>query len=127
MWYIPGDINASDGLTKSLSSGNLGNLLVGNMFRLAKESWGKEIGGGIPSAKRYILYHETIQGKKDLNTDMRRMARVGRCWQTVKFPFPNNSFFAQNELAQQKPIAKGIKLKFGRPKLFTWRKRAVLR
>ena len=40
--YIPGDINTSDGITKSLSSVNFGNLLDGNIFRIVTEERKKE-------------------------------------------------------------------------------------
>ena len=35
---IPGDINTSDGLAKSLSSVNLRNLLAGDLFRIFTEA-----------------------------------------------------------------------------------------
>ena len=38
-----GGINTADGLTKSLSSVNLGNFLDGDMFRIVTEAWKKEI------------------------------------------------------------------------------------
>ena len=82
------NINTSDGLTKSLSIVNLGNLLSGNMFRIVTEARKKEIRREIPADTPYFVYREEIQGQKDLNTDMRRKTRVGRCWQIVKFPFP---------------------------------------
>ena len=39
-WYIPGDVNTSDGLTICLSSVNSVNLLDGHMFRTAPEEMG---------------------------------------------------------------------------------------
>ena len=38
----PGNINTSDGMTKSLYSVNLRNLLAGNMFRIVTEEREKE-------------------------------------------------------------------------------------
>ena len=75
--YIAWGIDTSDGLAKSLHIVNFGNLLAGNMFRLV--TWEKENGirRKIHQAKHYIVYPETIQRRKDLNTDIRRMARVG--------------------------------------------------
>ena len=60
--YIPGGVNTSDGITKILSSVNLRSLLVGNTSRIVTGVWQKEIRRRIPSAKRYIVYPETIQG-----------------------------------------------------------------
>ena len=39
--YIPGDINTSDGLSKSLYTVNLGNLLGGNTLRIVTEERGE--------------------------------------------------------------------------------------
>ena len=81
--YIHGDINTSDGLTKSLSISNLRSLLSGTHFPI---SYGRKENGirrKTPSAKRYIVYHETSHGRKDLDTDVRRKTRAGRCRQMV--------------------------------------------
>ena len=94
------DTNTSDGLTKSLPIVNLGGLLGASIPRIAKAERERVIRRKIPASKRYVVYHETIQGINDLDADMRRRARVGRCWQTVaRFSLPNNSFLAQNEFA----------------------------
>ena len=64
VWYIPGDKNTSYGLTKSLSTVNMRNLLARNVSRIATEARKKEIGKRIPSSKRYIAYSGTIQGER---------------------------------------------------------------
>ena len=53
--FIPGDINTSNGLTKSLSSANMGGLSAVNVFRIATDGRKTEIGKKTPSAKRYIV------------------------------------------------------------------------
>ena len=60
--YIRGDINTSDGLAKSLSSVNLGNLLANDISRIAT-SGEKEIRRKAPSAQRYIVYPELFRVK----------------------------------------------------------------
>ena len=121
--YIPGDINTSVGLTKSLSSVNLRSLLSGHTFRIVTE-WGKkEIRRKIPSKKRYIVYPETTRGGVggwggDLDTEMRRRTRVGRCGKmALGWKSPPNSF---SRLYKWK-FAKRIKITKNRrysPKLF---------
>ena len=64
-------------MTKSLPVVNLGNALAGNMLRVAAEERKAEIRRKIHASKHYVAYPETIQGKKDLDTDMRRRTRVG--------------------------------------------------
>ena len=60
--YILGNINTPDGLTESLSSVNPRNLLAGNITRIVTEGGKREIRRKTPSSKRYIVYHENIQG-----------------------------------------------------------------
>ena len=84
------------------------------IWKYLTDSYGrKEIGRKIPEAKQYVVYPETVQGTKDLNTDMRRKTRVGRSWQmALGLPCAHNSFFAEipyslfraKEFAYQKPI-----------------------
>ena len=93
---IPGDINTSDGLTKSLPSVNLRNLSSVDLFRIVagKRKCNKR---KIPSAKPYIysLYWNYPGGGEDLYTDMRRETLGVRCWQMVlDRGSPLNSFFA---------------------------------
>ena len=79
MLDIPGDMNTSGGLPTSKSSANLRNESFNR--RKSPNSYGrkkKEIGKKAPAAKRYIVYHATIQGPKDLHIDMRRKTRAGR-------------------------------------------------
>ena len=76
--YIPGDMNTSDGLTKTISSSNSRSLLTENSCRIVTEVKKAEIRKSSPAAKRYIVNHETIHGRKDLDKDMRRKTRVGR-------------------------------------------------
>ena len=62
--YIPGRLNTSDGLTKSMSSANLGRLCKWKyIFQIATEFQKGEIRNRIPAEKHYIVYHETMQGK----------------------------------------------------------------
>ena len=83
--YIPGDLNTSDGLTEAKYSASLGSLLNENAFRAVTEIQKNEIRQRLLAAKRYIVYPEAIQGREDLNADMRRKTRVGRSphWQTA--------------------------------------------
>ena len=62
--YIPGDLNTSDGMTKSMTSVNLRNLLAGNTFQIVTEEMKDKIRKKLPAAKHYIVYPETVQGKK---------------------------------------------------------------
>ena len=52
-----------------------------NRYRIAKGGIRKRV----PDAKHYIVYPDTLQGRKDLDINMRREARVGRSsdWQMV--------------------------------------------
>ena len=62
-----GDIDTSDGLTKSLSSVNLGNRSAANIFPNSdgrREEWKQGIRKKIPSPKHYIVGPETIQGDR---------------------------------------------------------------
>ena len=77
--YIHGGLNISDGLTKDMSSANLGILLSGNSIRIFPGIQKDGIRNRLPESKHYIVYTEEIQGGgKDLDIDMRRKTRVGR-------------------------------------------------
>ena len=76
--FRSGDINTSDGLTKSLPSANLWDLLGDYVSRITTEGRMNEIRKKIPSPEHYIVYPETIHGGVDLDTDMRRKTRAGR-------------------------------------------------
>ena len=83
--YIPVDMNTSVGITRAMSSANIRNLLTRNNPRIVAECKKKEIMRRMPEAKRYIVCHETIHGRKYLDIDMRRKTRAGRSshWQMV--------------------------------------------
>ena len=67
-----------------MSSDSSRGLLNENKFRIVTEIQKAEIRKRLHAPKRYIVYHETIQGRKDLDADMRRKTRVGRSshWET---------------------------------------------
>ena len=81
--YIPGGLDTSGGLTKAMSSASAISLLNGASFRIVTEIQKGEIRRKLTASGHYIVYPETIQGRKDLNIDMRRKTRAGRCahWQ----------------------------------------------
>ena len=84
--YTPGGINASDGLTKSMTGVVLKRLLNEHISQIVAESQKGEIRKRLPAAKHYIVYPETTQGNKDLDNNMRRKTRVERCshWQVER-------------------------------------------
>ena len=75
MSVIHGDIHTSDGLTKSLSSLNLRNILAIDVFRIVTG-----VGGNYEKELRIqtlIVYPGSIQGGRDMDIDMRRKTRAG--------------------------------------------------
>ena len=70
--YIPGVMDTSDGLTKSMSSANMRNLLTRNTMRIVTEEKKKEIRKKMPAPKHYIVHPGTIQGGKYMDFDARR-------------------------------------------------------
>ena len=46
--YIQGNMNTSGGLTKDASSGNMRNLLPGNLFRIVTERGRLKLGKELP-------------------------------------------------------------------------------
>ena len=63
--YIPGDLNTSDGMTKSMASVNLRNLLAGNTFQIVTEEMEDKIRKKLPAAKHYFVYPDAAQGKNE--------------------------------------------------------------
>ena len=118
-----GDINTSDGWINILSSVNLGNLLGGDMFRISTEERGKEIRRKIHDAKHFIAHRETIQGRKDSSTAMRRKTRVGRRWRNVKFPFSDNSFSRNAISRNANRFFERGKVELGLPNVLTQRQK----
>ena len=68
-----------------MSIANLRGLLNGNSFRIVIEIYKAEIRKRLHAPNRYIVYHETIQGQKDLGENMRRKTRAGGSshWKTA--------------------------------------------
>ena len=64
--YIPGDLDTSDGMTKSMASINLRNLLAGNTFQIVTEEMKDKIRRKLPSANHYIVFPKTVQGRKEV-------------------------------------------------------------
>ena len=83
--YIPGDLNTSDGMAKSMSIVNLRSLLLGNTSQIATEQIKNQIRKKLPASKHYIVYPETTQGQRMLNREIRRKARLSFLWQNVGF------------------------------------------
>ena len=91
--YNPGDISTSGGSARILPSVNLRDLSSRNLLRVVTDERGNGIRRKIPQSKHYIVYTETVHGQKDLNTDVRRKTRAGRCWEMVlRWESPLNSF-----------------------------------
>ena len=85
VWYIPGELNTSDGMAKSMTSVNLRNLLAGNSFQIATGEMKGRIRKKLPGAKHYIVYPETVQGEGILNQEIRKKARLSALWQMAGF------------------------------------------
>ena len=75
---VMGGLNASDGVVKSTTSTILRMILNGGISQIVTESQKGGIGKRLPASKHYIAYIETLQGRKDLDIDMRRKTRAGR-------------------------------------------------
>ena len=75
--YIPGGMNTSDGLTKSMAWVKLRRLLNGDISQIVTETHKGGIRKRLPAAKHYIAYPETTQGHKDLNQNASMKTRVG--------------------------------------------------
>ena len=76
--YIPGGINASVGLAKSMTGVMFKRLLSENIPQIVTVSRKGEIGKRLPAAKHYIAYPDTTQRKKDLDNNMWQKTRAGR-------------------------------------------------
>ena len=74
--YIPGELNTSDSMTKSMSSVNLRSLLAENTFQIVTEQMKNQIRKKLPAAKHYIVYPDTTQGQRALNEEIRRKTRL---------------------------------------------------
>ena len=114
----PGNINTSDGLTKSLSIVNLGNLIDRDMFRISPEERKQEIRRKHTHRDTTFCITQQLRGERiwTLTCDAgRARSGVGKLWRNCLCPIIH--FFAQNEVAKQKPISKGRKV--GRPSVFT--------
>ena len=61
--YIPGGINTSDGLSKSLSSVDTANLLACDISRISAEQKKKGISRKTPSGKRYTVFLKLLRGR----------------------------------------------------------------
>ena len=83
--YTPGDLNTSDGMTKSMTSINLRNLLAGNTFQIVTEEMKDKIRKKLPAAKHYIVYPETAQGERIPNQEIRKKTRLNVMWQMAGF------------------------------------------
>ena len=88
--YIPGGLNTSDGMAKSMTSVNLSSLLAGNTFQIATEETKGQIRRKLPAAKHYIAYLETVQGEGILNQEIRKKTRLNVMWQIAGFSLKQN-------------------------------------
>ena len=68
----PGPLGDSNALTKRLQRDNSLALLRKNKFIIVTEKKKVEIRRKLPVAKHYIVYPETVQGRKDLREFTRR-------------------------------------------------------
>ena len=84
--YIPGGLNTSDGLAKSMSSANLRSLMAENTFQIVTEQMKNQIRKKLHASKHYIVYPDTTQGQRTLNEAIRKKARLGVSWQIAWFP-----------------------------------------
>ena len=89
--YIRGELNTSDGMKKSMTSVNLRNLLAGNTFQIVTEEMKDKIMKKLPAAKHYIVYPETVQGKRILNQEIRKNTRLNVLWQMAGFSLKQNT------------------------------------
>ena len=90
--YIPGDLNTSDGMTKSTTSVNLRNLMADNTFQIVTEEMEDKIRKKLPAAKHYIVYPETVQGKRSLDQMIRKRTRLNVLWQMAEFSLKQKRF-----------------------------------
>ena len=74
--YIPGELNTSDSMAKSMSSVNLRSLLAENTFQIVTEQVKIKLGKKLPAAKHYIVYPDTTQGQRTLTQEIRRKTRL---------------------------------------------------
>ena len=88
--YIPGELNTSDGMAKSMTSANLRYLMAGDTYQIATEEMKGEIRRTLPAAKHHIVYPETVQGERILSQEIRKKARLNLLWQMAGFPMKQN-------------------------------------
>ena len=74
---LPVNLNASDALTKIITSANLLALPAQNKFKVFAEKM-SEIRRKLPWDKPYIVYPETIHGRNGFDASARRWARAWR-------------------------------------------------
>ena len=68
-----------------MASVNLGNLLAGKTSQTVTGEMKDKIRRKLPAAKHYIVYPETVQGKRSLNQMIRKRTRLSVMWQMAGF------------------------------------------
>ena len=88
--YIPGELNTSDSMTKSMSSANLRSLLAENTFQIATEQMKNQIRKKLPAAKTlhrisgYDARTENVESRDKKEDEAERPVAVSRVFLKAK-------------------------------------------